>query len=459
MKGFGDNNKSKIKGNGTIQSNLNKEEILNKAFQFHSRGNVAEAIKYYEFFINQGFKDHRVFLNCGEILKDLGKLKEAEIWIRRAIELKPNYALAYNNLGTILISLNKLKEAESCFHKVITINPNLTASYFNLANLPYSEVNKVWQRKLFSESFLKNKSKNDQLNIYFARSHILHKQNSYKESAKYLTLANQLKISLYPSNSEAIINKSELLLVESDQMSFIRKKEKKYPQNIFIVGMPRSGSTLIESIISMNNKVIDLGEVNILERSFKKWKKNKMINDLVDFYMQTIKKFQSNITTNKYLSNYQYAGIISKYIPNSKIIHCYRNPLDNILSIYRANFTKGNEYSSSLIDTAKVYLNQEKIMNEYKKRFKAKIYDIDYDSLVTNPYKEIKSLISWLGWNWEDQYLSPHLNPRSVLTASNVQVRSPINSKSIKGWKNYKEMLKPAIEIITQDKKYKDLKY
>ena len=223
--------------------------------------------------------------------------------------------------------------------------------------------------------------------------------------------------------------------------------------------MPRSGSTLIESIISVNNKVIDLGEINILERSFKQWKENKMINDLVDFYMQTIKKFQFNITTNKYLYNYQYAGIISKYIPNSKIIHCYRNPLDNILSIYRANFAKGNEYSSSLIDSAKVYLNQETVMNEYKKRFKAKIYDINYDSLVTNPNKEIKSLISWLGWKWEDQYLSPHLNPRSISTASNVQVRSPINSKSIKGWKNYKEMLKPAMDIITQDNKYKDLKY
>ena len=98
-------------------------------------------------------------------------------------------------------------------------------------------------------------------------------------------------------------------------------------------------------------------------------------------------------------------------------------------------------------------------MTEYKNRYRSKIYDLNYDLLVSDPNKEIKSLISWLGWKWEDQYLSPHLNPRSVSTASNVQVRSPINSKSIKGWKNYKEMLKPAIEIITQDNKYKDLKY
>ena len=99
------------------------------------------------------------------------------------------------------------------------------------------------------------------------------------------------------------------------------------------------------------------------------------------------------------------------------------------------------------------------IRDRYKSRFRSKIYDFNYDSLVSNPNQEIKSLISWLGWKWEDKYLSPHLNPRSVITASNVQVRSPINTKSLGGWKNYKEMLRPAMEIITQKDKYKDLKY
>ena len=98
-------------------------------------------------------------------------------------------------------------------------------------------------------------------------------------------------------------------------------------------------------------------------------------------------------------------------------------------------------------------------MSEYKSRFRSKIYDLNYDLLVTNPKQEIKSLISWLGWKWNDLYLSPHLNRRSVSTASNVQVRSPINAKSLGGWKNYKEMLKPAMEIITTNDKYIDLKY
>ena len=96
-------------------------------------------------------------------------------------------------------------------------------------------------------------------------------------------------------------------------------------------------------------------------------------------------------------------------------------------------------------------------MSKYKNRFRSKIYDLNYDSLVSNPNKEIKSLINWMSWEWQESYLSPHLNARSVKTRSNVEVRSSINSKSVGGWKNYKEMLKPSIEILTQNDKYHNL--
>jgi len=223
--------------------------------------------------------------------------------------------------------------------------------------------------------------------------------------------------------------------------------------------MPRSGSTLIESILSLNKEVKDLGEINILETAFKKSRKLNEGTNLVDLYFEEINRVEKElkITTNKTLFNYQYAGIIANQISNSKIIHCFRNPLDNILSIHRANFDTGNYYSSSLIDSTKVYLDQEKIISIYKDQFPQKIYDLNYDLLVTNPDKEIKSLINWLGWEWNESYLSPHLNERAVYTASDIQVRSPINSKSIRGWKNYKQILQPSIEMLTQTEKYRDL--
>ena len=223
--------------------------------------------------------------------------------------------------------------------------------------------------------------------------------------------------------------------------------------------MPRSGSTLLESILSINKNVDDLGEINFLEESFIEQKEIDQKLTLAELYWKKANNHKNKLTTttNKFLYNYQYTGIIASRIPNIKIIHCYRNPLDNILSIHRAHFGRGNEYSSSLVDCARVYLDQEEIMSKYKNKFRSKIYDLNYDSLVSNPNKEIKSLINWLGWEWKESYLSPHLNPRSVSTASNVQVRSPINSKSIGGWKNYKDMLRPAIQILTQTDKYRDI--
>ena len=159
------------------------------------------------------------------------------------------------------------------------------------------------------------------------------------------------------------------------------------------------------------------------------------------------------------LYNYQYTSIIASQIANSKIFHCLRNPLDNILSMYRAHFSEGNKYTSSLEDCAKLYLDHEDIMDEYKREYRSRIYDLNYDLLVKNPNKEIRALISWLGWEWDEKYLSPHLNTRSVSTASSVQVRYPIHSKSVGGWKNYRDMLQPSIDILTKTEKYKNLRF
>ena len=505
-----------------------KEEIINQAITFHFQGNIPKAKKYYQYCINQGFKDQRVFSNYGLILQNVGKLKEAELSYHKAIQLNPNYgpahynlgnlykdlgtlkeaencykkaielnpdlAIAHTNLGGILYHFNKLKEAEKCYKKAIELNPDLAIAhanlghifkdlgqlkeaekcyikaielnpdyaeaYYELSYINYSDKNKKWKDKLFSENILNNKSKKDKIDIYFARANILHKEEKFEESSKILKLANKLKLDIHPSNPDQLIKKSKFLLLESYTEKENFKIYKDYPQSIFIVGMPRSGSTLIESILSMNSDVNDLGEINILEESFLEWKKTDKKAKLTEIYQEKINiNEKSKITTNKWLYNYQYTGIIAQNILNVKIIYCFRHPLDNILSIYRSHFSKGNHYSSSLVDCAKVYLDHKAIMNKYKKRFRSNIHNLNYDLLVTDPVQEIKSLISWLGWEWNESFLSPHCSKRSVLTRSNIEVRAPINSKSIGGWQNYKEMLKPAMEVMTQNNNYSDLKY
>ena len=128
-----------IKENITINRNTknkpSKEQIINQAFKFHSQGNISKASKYYQFFINQGFEDYQVFSNYGNILRDLGKLEEAEFFTRKAIELNPNFAITHSNLGNIFRDLGNLKEAEKSYRKAIELNPDFANAYSNLGNI------------------------------------------------------------------------------------------------------------------------------------------------------------------------------------------------------------------------------------------------------------------------------------------------------------------------------------
>ena len=128
-----------IKENITITtkifSNLSKEQIINQAFKFHSQGNTSEAAKLYQYCINQGFNDQRVYSNYSIILQSTGKLQEAELSCRKAIEIKPDYADAHANLGNVLRDLGKLQEAELSYRKAIKIKPDYADVYSNLGNV------------------------------------------------------------------------------------------------------------------------------------------------------------------------------------------------------------------------------------------------------------------------------------------------------------------------------------
>ncbi len=139
--------KENITINTNAPSNPYKEQIFNQAFKFHSQGNILEAAKLYKYFINQGFKDHRVFSNYGTILKDIGKLQEAELSTRKAIELNPNFAEAHSNLGLVLKDLSKLQEAELSTRKAIEIKPNYAIAHYNLGNI-LSDLGKLKEAEL-----------------------------------------------------------------------------------------------------------------------------------------------------------------------------------------------------------------------------------------------------------------------------------------------------------------------
>jgi tetratricopeptide (TPR) repeat protein len=148
--------KEDLKVNTITPSQFSKEQIMQKAFKSHSQGNISEAAKNYQDLINQGFIDHRVFSNYGVIMKETGKLEEAEVLMRKAIELKPNFADAFSNLGTILTDLGKLEEAEVSMRKAIELKPDFADAFSNLGTI-LADLGKLEEAELFTRKAIEYK--------------------------------------------------------------------------------------------------------------------------------------------------------------------------------------------------------------------------------------------------------------------------------------------------------------
>ena len=374
--------------------------------------------------------------------KDLEKgiliLKEGIQSFPKFIPLRFNLAIMYRNLGLLELAINTHLE----ILKDDQLNSN---SYYELSTM-YDFSNHNEQLKTLLNIETRNLSKMEKIYFCYSKANVFHSKKNYKESAYFLKIANDEKLKIQPSDIKRKLNTGEYYrnLKIDHNLSFEKSEDSN--RYIFIVGMPRCGSTLLESILSLNSEVQDLGEASFLEESLVK---TKNLLEVKDFYKQRVMLINSKekIFTDKNLFNFLYCPIIYKLFPNARIIHCIRNPLDNIFSIYRTNFLN-QSFSSSLKDITDLYLYHVKIMNEYKSKFGSFIYSYNHDEVVQNPKETIQDLINWLEWEWDDKYLSPQNSKRSVFTASSAQVREKINSQSSGYWKKYENLLKPVSDLF-----------
>ena len=400
------------------------------------------------------FSNNHLFCELlAEIFKSIGNFEEAKKFFKLSISLAPNNDEALYNFANFLIGIGNKEDSLKLLNKILNKNPNHSMSYYLFSTIINVEKDQNIQNKIINLKIKDFKTNKDCFNILFSKSHIYHKLKEFKKSSEILKQANDLKLLEEPSNLKELINFSESIKNKINLDKSFDIPEIKYLRDIFIVGLPRSGSTLVESIIGMNKDVHNLGENSILRNALVEYEKSDF-SDVDEIYFNYSQNFsQKKYITNKMLSNYMHIPHILSKLKHSKVIYTFRNPLDNILSMYRAKFTgKGNEYSSSLIDSAKYYKYQFEIMSFYHEKYKNYIYFLSYDKLVSDPEPEIKKLIKWLGFEWKDFYLHPDKSQQGFFTASNVQVRSPINNKSVGGWKKYTELMQKPIDFFKKNK-------
>jgi len=230
-------------------------------------------------------------------------------------------------------------------------------------------------------------------------------------------------------------------------------------QPIFILGMPRSGTSLIEQILSGHSTVYAAGELDAMGLAVRKnalsppqSKLNKaMLKTIRDFYISDINALPTDcgIITDKMPLNFKWISMIRAILPNAPILHLKRHPIAVCFSNFRYFFqSHGMRYSNDLMDIGRYYLAYDQLMQRHMADHGDAITTIDYEALTQDPKHHIEALLEKLGLEWQDACLKIEDNKRSVKTVSNVQIRSSIYTKSSEEWQNYEKELQPLKELL-----------
>ena len=457
-----------------------------------SQKNFEVAKQYFQDCIKTNPNDITGYQNLGNLFYQLEKFDEAIPYYKEAIAIKPTYEVL-KNLGFCYFETLDIKNSNFYLNQAISIKTSadllfqISYNYKIQGDINSSDKHLIKSFKANSSHsktiFALSKSKQSKIldcskikelftieknsiakgEIGFALFNLLHAKKNYKEAAYYLDQANEnifKNINMLKSDER----KEFAIYKKIFDQSFFNKHQVASKLNqcpvIFIVGMPRSGSTLIEQIISSHSNVTSFGEKNFLfqtickhypDLDLDKFEKDLNNSDVKKFekimneYVSMFKIAGNNkaYLTDKMLSNFRFIGFIKAGMPNAKIIYCKRNPKDNWFSIYNNYFGKEKlswVYNKKLL--VDFYHLQEDLMDHWLSIFKKDIFVAQYESFVTNLEDEAKNLIQFLDLEWQPKCLEFYKNTNIVQTASSLQVRKELYSSSINQWENYKDFFK-----------------
>jgi tetratricopeptide (TPR) repeat protein len=399
----------------------------------------------------------------GVIFQNSGDHENAIKYYQKALTINPNLADAYNNIGINEKQLNKDDNAIKSFERAISVDPNFADAYFNLSLFKHYTLSKNQVAKMQSILITDGVSQSDLISINFALAKMHEGLDNQDKFLSYLHEGNRLrKKELNYSIDTAhklfsIIYENFNLLSNSNNQSLQNITPTKRP--IFILGMPRSGTSLVEQIISSHKEVFGAGEINtlitpILEKMLSNEKDKNIFSDkdLLSMRKKYLNSFaqlstSANVITDKTPANFQYIGIILSMFPDAKIIHLKRDPRAICWSIYQSNwYENGYRFSYNMDDLVTFYGLYSKLMDFWHKKFPEKIYDVCYEDLTTNQEEETKKLLEYCELDWDENCLNFHKNKRPVKTASSFQVRQKMYQGSSEAWKKYESHIKPLID-------------
>jgi tetratricopeptide (TPR) repeat protein len=411
-------------------------------------------------------KNHDAVNLMGRVAFERGDLTAALDYYRRAIAIKPELADAYNNMGNALKELGRLQEAQDAYDKAIELDPNISGVYVNLADSRKFNAGDPYLAAMESMASKTELPKTDRMHLDFALGKAYADIKDYRRSFQHLLAGNTAKratIVYDESSAFALFDRIERVFT-TELIAAKAGGGETSARPIFIMGMPRSGTTLVEQLLASHPAVHGAGEL-------------KTFNDVVltvhgpdgntipypDFVpalneqsmrsigAEYIKRLgalapEGKHVTDKMPSNYYFAGLIHLALPNAAIIHTMRNPVDTCVSCFSKLFTAEQNHTYDLGEIGRYYARYHRLMEHWRRVLPpGRILDVSYEDVVADLERQTRRILAHCGLPWDENCLAFHKTKRPIRTASATQVRQPIYKTAIGRWRAYEEFLEPLL--------------
>ena len=434
---------------------------------FSVTGQLDKAKKSFKNILNMEPNNALIWAEYGTVLTKLAKYKEGRDAYLKALEFKPDSPRVHLSLGHVFKTMGEIDNSIDAYRKTIFKNNLSGEAYWSLANLKtYS----------FSENEIKDMEKTlegdmsdiERSQMYFALGKAYEAKKDFDNSFKNYYKGNKVKKNLikYSSDDTTQNTKRILKFFNKENIVSLSKSSISDKDPIFVLGMPRSGSTLIDQIISSHSKVDGTQELpNIIKiaaelNTIKQDSYPEVLKKLDDLQLTKFGKDYISETKwargvapffiDKMPNNFIHIGLIKTILPNAKIIDTRRDPMDTCFSCFKQFFARGQLFTYSLEDLGNYYSDYIRAMNHWHSVYGKDIFTVHYDNVINETEETIRELIDYCDLSFEKECLEFYKSSRPVKTPSAEQVRQPIYKSGLNYWKNYEKHLKPLKKIIDE---------
>ena len=411
-------------------------------------------------------RDPVILYQAALLYRDCGDHDQALRVIDRCLEIQPKMSGAWHLKGSILTDIGDFEAAQAALEKSVSLPPGNVRALSVLIKIRRDSLADTQTVVLLERIRSNTTSTSDRGTATFALADMHRREKHYESAFELYHEANRIMASIKPFDINSWEQRIQRTIdVSGSEDSLTYAPGSRGSNLVFIIGMPRSGTSLCEQVISAHPGALACGELtavqnidsNLERRGIDPYglhhdqsKHRKELDLAASSYMSALptdhQKFRC--VTDKAPMNFQHVGFIKQVFPGARFIYCSRNPLDTILSCFVQNFQAGLTFAFNLEHITRVYITHSQIMQHWKNLLPEKIYTVNYESLVENLATEAKALASFLQLEFDPGMLHPHQQQRAVTTASNLQVRQPVYTSSINKWKNYQPQLQTVIDML-----------